>query len=256
MDLTNTAIVIDSWEANLEIDEGKLRENGVAGIIPRLNSLSKELRLDLKFKKQWDESAAFERSLYYVHSPYYKPRDQFNFLCDHVPGDLIGARIMIDKELQNPTISPAQETPAFYDFLGMVKERWEIALYTGHWFIPQLTSWPTQEEYWWARYPGYLYPATSEIISWDALKKRLAAVLWNPGPVPGPCRLWQCTADRYKLPGFQGRAVDVNVFKGTRAELHAWLHPNEPMPKPEPEFSDTEKLGALWEAHPELHAAR
>lgn len=254
MDLTKTQIVLDSWEANLEIDETELIANQIAGIIPRINSLSRQLRIDLKFQKQWDESAAFERAPYYVHSPYYTARDQFSFLCDHVPSSHLHARIAIDKELQDPNKTPAQETPAFFEFLGMVKERWEIVVYTGHWFIPQLSTWPAQEEYWWARYPGYLYPDASEKISWPALKARLATVPWAPGPVPGPCKIWQCTADRYKLPGLNGRTVDVNVFAGTRAELHAWLHPNEPKPQPEPEYSEPEKLRILWDHHRELHA--
>ena len=43
------------------------------------------------------------------------------------------------------------------------------------------------------------------------------------GSAPGPVRMWQITADRYKLPGCAGRSIDINLFRGTMDEFRAWV---------------------------------
>jgi hypothetical protein len=100
------------------------------------------------------------------------------------------------------------------------------------WFLTYLSYWPKNVDYWWARYPYMLYPDTKTFITWEKIQSTINALGWNPDPkklCPGTVKLWQCSADRYYLPGTNNRAMDINVFNGTTAELSAWWGASAPL---------------------------
>lgn len=220
-DNTEVQILVDVWEGSVEIDELMLAQEQVVGIIPRFNGIGGGLRVDKGFYKQWDEARNFVRSPYIVYTPWATPRDNAKFIRDHLPKH--GVRIHIDEEVQHPNITPRQEAINFQDFVNDISETYPCSIYTGPWFLPQLSFWPTNMEYWWARYPWALYPNVSQYISWLELRQKLSRMVWNPGPAPGKVRTWQCTADRYKMPGCSNRAIDINIFKGSLADLRKWI---------------------------------
>lgn len=236
---------IDVWEGSLDIDEQELRAGGVSFIIPRLNSISGGLRLDTNFRTQWEQAAPFVRFPYYVYWPWTSGRANFDFMRAHLPPGV--KRIAIDIEIARAGYSPTEYATNVQLFVNLciTNGLWPI-IYTGAWFMPVLSQWP-KCEYWWARYPYTMYPPQSMRISWAELRARLDTLTWNPNCTLGPCRLWQCSGDRFKLPGCRDRVVDINIWNGTLDEMREWVGE---MPAG---LSDSEKLARLWAAHPELH---
>jgi hypothetical protein len=223
--MSNFVLGTDVWEGNPNLDEAVLKAAGVSFMIVRLNHMDGGHHMDVNFLKQWEEAASFLRIPYFVLNPWVSGKENYEWLAAHVP-DV--KAIAVDVEVRMPGLSPADYSQILSDFLGLADRKWRVMIYTGAWFTPLISQWPSNHQYWWARYPGVLYPPATELISWGDLRKKLDGLKWTPGPTPGPCNLWQCTADRYKLPGCGGTHVDINIWNGTLDELAEWA--GQPLP--------------------------
>lgn len=217
---------VDVWEGALDINEEILLAAGVKYINIRLNHISGINHKDENFDNQWAQAEPFLRAPYYVYSPWYTGKTNAEWLMDNIPKKGV-TRKFADIEVKKDGYSPdvyAHEVRIFKDELG----KWEVrptVCYTGQWFLPYLSYWPDDWEYWWARYPWLLYPDIKTVITWEALRLKIDAVGWKPDPYkkcPGAVAMWQCTADRYIPPGCAGRPMDMNVMLKTPAEGAAW----------------------------------
>lgn len=222
----NYVIGVDVWEGNPVIDEPVLKAAGVKYFIIRLNDMNGGHHLDRGFVSQWEQAEGFLRWPYFVLNPWVSGKENYEFLSAYVP-DV--QAIAVDVEVKKPGLSPQDYSVILSDFLTLADRRWRVMIYTGGWFTPLVADWPVNHQYWWARYPGSLYPEASQFISWEELRSKLSKTRWSPGSTPGSCNLWQCTADRYKLPGCGGTCVDINVWNGTVEELAAWVGQSVPV---------------------------
>lgn len=226
--MTPFIIGVDVWEGSLEIDEPLITAAGVKFFIVRMNDISGGTHPDANFLNQWAQVENFIRLPYFVYNPWETAIQNFNFLAAHMPAGV--KRVAIDIELKYAALPPSAYASAISHFIGMVKNLWQVVIYTGEWFIPYLSSWPT-EDYWWGQYPYVLYPPAKVEISWVDLTTKINALPFTAGyKAPGPVRLWQCTADRYILPGCAGRPIDINVWPGTLEELQTWAGYVPPVP--------------------------
>jgi len=257
MDISKTTLGIDVWEGQLEIDEQTILDNGVEFIIIRVNDMNGGHHKDAGFDKQWAEAENFIRAPYFVYNPWVSGSQNYSYMRSILPP---GVRVfMPDIEVKYTGYSPliyAQQVEAFVKL--SIDAGLKPVNYSGTWFMGYLSYWLSYVDYWWARYPTYLYPSTTTRLTWDALKTRLTNVAWYPncGISGAPCRLWQCTADRYILPG-TSRPIDVNVFNGTVQEMIEYYGFSdvqiparlkaqpEPQPEPQPEQPLEQKLAAL-----------
>lgn len=221
---------VDCWAGSLDIDEPVLLSNGVKFIIPRLNSISGYLHKDDQFDRQWNEAVAFLRAPYFVYSPWYTGAENADWLLDNLPSDGV-TKVMVDIEVRKDGYSPSVYAAQVGGFINQIKQEKSVCIYTGGWFLGYLSSWPAGD-YWWARYPTYLYPPVKTFITWDGFMQRLESVGWNPDPTskcPGDVKVWQCSADRYYLPGTAGREIDVNAVNMDYAEFCAWWGAEVPL---------------------------
>lgn len=221
---------IDTWEGQLEIDEIVLKANDVQFIIPRLNSISGGHHKDELFDKQWSEAAGFYRAPYMVYNPWVSGTVNATWLLDNLPKEGV-TRVFADIEVKKDDYSPELYAIEVEKFIAQVSKYYLPTIYTGGWFLNVLSYWP-KCDYWWARYPYYLYPSTATFITWPDLYSRINYVGWNPDPkkvCPGEVKLWQCTADRYYLPGTSNRVVDVNVSNMKPEEFSAWWGAKAPL---------------------------
>jgi GH25 family lysozyme M1 (1,4-beta-N-acetylmuramidase) len=217
MDLSKVTLGIDVWEGSLEVDEVELQRGDVEFVLIRLNSISGNHHLDKGFFKQWAEAANFIRIPYFVYSPWYSGKGNFDWLTSNIPAGI--STLAVDIEVRRDGYTPVQYGENLKDFLTRCKAKgYNIILYTGAWFLTVVFEWPSDTEYWWARYPTLLYPETSTAVSWNGLQSLLGKVEFAPGKTPGPCALWQCSGDRIILPGTK-RTMDVNVFNGTPLQM-------------------------------------
>lgn len=218
---------IDTWEGNPNIDETKLHEVGVEFIIPRLNDMQGGHHVDSYFATQWAQSESFIRLPYAVYNPWVDGLTNFNWFMAHIPQDATAIALDVEvKYLNYPPLTYAQQVDIC---TRRLKAEIPTILYSGSWFKDYLSYWPAYVEDWWARYPGYLYPAESQHITWEELIEKLDNLLWNPGVTPNGCRMWQCTADRYYLPGCSTK-LDINIWNGTRQELVDFVNGTPPPP--------------------------
>jgi GH25 family lysozyme M1 (1,4-beta-N-acetylmuramidase) len=215
-------ILVDTWEGHPYLEPLVLKAAGVAGILIRLNDMNGGHYLDTNFAVQWPLAAGFARFPYFVYNPWVSGKENLTWLATHIPQDC--SRVAIDIEVRYSEITPAQYATQVASFIAGAKTCWKVVIYTGQWFLSYLESWPKDVEYWWAQYPYSLYPAVKTPITWPELSAKLAATPFTSGYLcPGPLKLWQCTADRYILPGCGPSPIDINVWPGTLEELQSWV---------------------------------
>jgi len=254
---------IDVWEGSLEIDESLLLSKGVEFNLIRLNSIDGGHHKDENFDRQWAESVNQIRIPYFVYNPWRTGAENYAWLKANLPAGV--TTIAPDIEVKRDGYSPDIYAGNVDQFIRAVRADAKLPInYTGLWFLPLLAYWPQDTEYWIARYPTSMYPTTATRITWEELKVKIANLTWYPGSsttIPGPCGLWQCSGDRFILPG-TNRTTDINLFNGTvDAMITRYKLPPVQVPArlrpvviPEPiELSDSDKLTRLWAAHPELH---
>lgn len=261
--MINVTLGIDCWEGSLEIDEPLLISKGVEFNLIRLNSIDGGHHKDDAFDKQWAESENQARIPYFVYNPWKTGAENFAWMRANLPAGV--TTIAIDVEVKREGYSPDIYAANVDQFIKLMKAAGQLPIiYTGLWFLPLLSYWPKDVEYWIARYPTLMYPTTTTRLTWETLKLKIASMAWYPGSptnIPGPCALWQCSGDRFILPG-TNRTTDINLFNGTVEQMitRYKLPPVQvparlrPVVIPEPvQLSDSEKLSRLWAAHPELH---
>jgi hypothetical protein len=204
---------LDVWEGSLEINEPVLLENGVRFLIPRLNSISGGLHKDAEFDRQWSEAAGFLRAPYFVYNPWETGENNADWLLNNLPINC-PPRVFTDIEVRKDGYSPVTYAEQVEEFKFIIKQHYRPANYTGAWFLPFLSSWPNDVDYWWARYPYDLYPPVATHITWQDLTAKVDLVGWYPDPMrvcPGNVELWQCSADRY-IPIGTLRTMDINAW--------------------------------------------
>jgi len=255
--MENYTLGIDAWEGSLEINEAEFRKGGVEFAFIRINDMNGGHHKDTGFDKQWAEATDFIRAPYFVYNPWVSGSANYSYLRSILPAGVTTVALDVEvKYVGYSATTYAQEVEKCIHYMrsaGIFP-----IIYTAQWFLPYLAYWLNYIEYWWARYPTALYPTATTTLTWDALKTKLASIAWYPaatGVVPGPCALWQCSADRYILPGTT-RTLDINVFNGSAQDMIArYKFPDlqVPLRLRKVEKTDAEKLALLWNAHPELH---
>ncbi len=220
---------IDVWEGALNIDESIILKAGVKFIIPRLNDMNGGHHPDVNFAAEWEQSESFLRAPYFVYNPWVSGLINAQFLMDSLStfGVLSQVtKIMDDIEVKKADYPPAEyadQMVAYYSYLARYK--YSHLCYTGQWFLAYLSHWPATVDYCWARYPYYVYPDQKANISWVDAIGRINQLGWNPDPAkvcPGPIKVWQCTADRYILPGTADRPMDICISNLSWEQFLAW----------------------------------
>jgi GH25 family lysozyme M1 (1,4-beta-N-acetylmuramidase) len=216
--------LFDVWEGSLNIDEDVIAAGGIVGLFIRLNHMSGGHHMDANFTAQWVQSVNFLRAPYFVYNPWVDGRANYEWLMAHLPANDV-TLVSADIEVRYKEYSPEVYADQVQIFTDLLRAQCHMVIYTGAWFLPVLAHWPTDVEYWWARYPDKFYPNPSEIWSYAKLELETEKYGWYPDPkkkCPGEIEVWQCSGDRLKLPGCQGRAVDVNLINKTFEETRTW----------------------------------
>lgn len=227
----NKIILFDVWEGSLEIDEDLLKFNNIAGLVIRINDMNGGHHLDENFFNQFAQSisAGLATGVYFVYNPWVNGQTNFNWLNANIP--TIAKSVCVDIEVSYSAVSPIQYAAEVRKFIDLCKTKWNIAIYTGQWFLSYLAYWPTDVPYWWAAYPSILYPSGSQIWSYSQLGNALSTLdrPFNESKIPGELFMWQCSGDRIILPG-TSRPVDINIFYGTPNDLNTWFAIENNMP--------------------------
>lgn len=124
-------------------------------------------------------------------------------------------------------------------------------------------GWMDKVPQWLASYPSE--PSGNPLVTWEYFIEHVVPRVFSPfwyklSVKYKNCFLWQFTS-AYCLPGITSKekrptAMDVNLvhpdfFKIMKVNTES--KPDENIPDPKPELTDSEKIRLLWEAHPELH---
>lgn len=227
-------VLIDIWEGNIGLDIPAFEKADVDGCIVRLNDMAGGHHMDAHWKEDWAMAAEFPvRAPYFVYNPWVTGQANFDYMASVMPKDYTG-RVFIDIEVVYPGYAPKVYADNVYVFLSKAKERWPVSPYTCQGFLPIISYWPKDLDYWWAAYPNFL----NGVLTWEEFTKRLVTLdfAYNQNVCPGKVKMWQCSGDATKLPGGGGRAVDINIFPGTLDDLKAWVGVKiTPTPAPAPD---------------------
>lgn len=258
-------IILDVWEADVDLDIPALLAGNVVGLVCRLNDMSGGHHMDLQFPKLWEQAKQFPvKAIYFVYNPWVDGAANYNWLAAHLPTDYNG-RIFHDIEVKYAGYSPAVYAANVAKFISLCRDRWMQSNYTCEGFLPVLSSWPVDVDYWWAAYPNLLN--TGEHISWVDLASRLKSLkyAYNGAACPGGIgnvKMWQCSGGGVWLPGFGTHAVDINVFPGLLADLQVWMGTHTPAPTPAPlpapdfETATNARLAALEDWRKTMEATK
>lgn len=236
---------VDTWEGQLEIDENLLLDAGVKYLIIRMNDMNGGHHMDSNFLVQWVQADKFLRAPYFVYNPWVDGKINAQYLLDHLPTGI--TRIFADIEVAYSNISPSKYASDVQVFVDQVKNYYpKLTIYTGPWFLGYLSTWPKNVDYWFARYPFYVYPDSKIKVSWDYITTRVNQLSWTPSYgviAPGNVVLWQCTAERYILPGCSDRPIDINLYNDSLYNLQVWWGAT----LPPADYSMEYKVNKMWE---------
>lgn len=200
--------------------------------------------MDANFASQWVQAVNFLRAPYFVYNPWVTGHENFVWLRDHLPTCGV-TRVFLDVEVTKSGYSSetyadelqicVNETKAIYP---------RTTIYTGGWFLSIVAHWPTNVDYWWARYPYTLCPpGDRQTWSWEKWRTTSNTYGYHPDPTskcPANIGLWQCSGDKLILPGTADRAIDLNLWNGDVHSLEAWWGAALP------ELGYVERLNILW----------
>lgn len=177
------------------------------------------------------------RAPYFVYNPWVDGNANYTWLSMHMPVDAVG--VALDIEVGRSGYSPATYASEVAKFVRLVAARWNVVLYTGQWFLSNLSTWPRNVEYWWAQYPLAFYPSGVTRMTWENIRALLLPYSgpFNLSAVPGTLRMWQFTGDRLLLPG-SDKPLDISVYYGERAALERQF--GKPGITPPPPISQTD----------------
>ena len=211
----------DVWEGSLEMNEDAFVAGGCAYLLIRLNHTLGGHHKDTMFDSQWVQSAKMSRIPYFVYNPWVSGVANYDWLMYNIPS---GATTeMVDIEVKRDGYSP----DAYSNEVQIMANHMESAghkeiIYTGEWIKSILSHWPTGVDYHLARYPGPMYPTSTTSVTWERIHEIAESLFWypsTPNAFPGPCRLWQCSGDRFIVPG-TSRPIDINIFDGTHDDFN------------------------------------
>lgn len=221
-------IILDAWEGSGDIDEPGLVAEQCVGLIARVNDMRGGHHDDQYFRTQWEQSKIFPvRSIYFVYNPWVGGLANWQWLSSRIPKDC-PPRIFIDIEVRYMDYSPgaySREVDTFLD--KCTAAGFKPCIYTGAGFLDLLSTWRTDLDYWWARYPLSVMPSKIP-HTWADLKAKLAnLVFWTADLVtkhlsPGKVKLWQVSGDKWILPGCAGKAMDISIWNGDLESLKTW----------------------------------
>lgn len=236
--------VLDVWEGSLDIDEALLLSEGIRGLIIRLNDMNGGHHLDENFHSQWNQAINFLRAPYFVYNPWATGSQNYTWMRANLP--LSGVtKLLIDVEVKKPDYSPEIYADELQIFINLCKQVYPLTtIYTGGWFLSILAHWPTNVDYWWARYPYTLCPqGDRQMWSWQKWRTTSNNYGYLPDPLkqcPSYVGLWQCSGDKLILPGCANRPIDLNLFNGNLDSLEQWWGAEMPGTTLE------EKINILW----------
>lgn len=214
---------VDVWEGSLEMNEDAFIDGGVAYMFIRLNHTLGGHHKDTMFDAQWEQSVKMSRIPYFVYNPWVSGMANFDWLMRNLPSGVTTE--MVDIEIKRDGYSPdlyAAEVQTFSDRLAA--EGHKEIIYTGEWIKSILSHWPANVDYHLARYPGPMYPTSTTTTTWAKIHEIAESLIWypsTPNAFPGPCRLWQCSGDRFIVTG-TSRPIDINLFQGTHDEFNSY----------------------------------
>lgn len=228
---------ISHWEDNpntpQRIDFDQMKAAGAEFCI--FKATQGKYFVDKVFEADYNRAANLLRGVYHFLDWTADADRQAEHFCNTIAGHKLDFPPIVDFECR---ANPPDQKTATSELWGFVVA---IERITGR--VPIIYTGPS---YWkeygskdkvWRKYPLWIanYQVTKPIIPnpWDEYF------------------LWQYTDRGDGLAyGCEAKAVDLNYFDGTLAELRRRLGLDAPT-KPEP--TDQEKLEKLWAAHPELH---
>lgn len=227
-------ILVDTWGEQPIQDMQALKDNGVAGVILRLNDMNGGHHMDEGFLSQWDAAGGVGllRAPYFVYNPWVSGAENFDWLKTHAPACKL---VMSDVEVAYPGYSRSAYAAQVKDYDYLVKaNNWNEIIYTGQWFLQYLSSWPAGD-YCWAAYPSIVYPGSAEQWSWEQLKAALdtLTVPSNLYSIPGVLKWWQCSGDRLILPG-SSHPIDIIITRMSQQQLNDYLGGEIEPPTPDP----------------------
>jgi len=219
-------IVLDTWEGQPLTLAGmqELKANGVAGVFIRLNDMNGGHHMDTGFWQQWNDAktAGLLRAPYFVYNPWKNGQGNYDWLAANAPAD--ATLIASDIEVKKDGYNAGQYAAEVETYTALVRRKWKNITYTGQWFKSYLSRWPNGD-YWWAQYMNIMYPGSAQTWTFDQLRYIMdtLTVPTNASSIPGTLKLWQCSGDRIILPGTGGHPTDINLFRGTLADLENWM---------------------------------
>lgn len=236
--------LLDVWEGSLDIDEWILFSEEIRGLMIRLNDMNGGHHMDANFVTQWEQAKNFLRAPYFVYNPWVDGNTNAQWLLSHLPTSGV-TRIFIDVEVKKDGYSPETYAVELQIFINIVKQKFpKTTIYTGQWFLPIVAHWPTNVDYWWARYPYTLCPpGDRQAWSWEKWRTTSNTYGFHPDPLkkcPGIINMWQASGDKLIMPGCANRPIDLNLFNGNLTALETWWGAKTP------ELGIIEKVNILW----------
>ncbi len=218
--MNNPTLMVDINQWQTDFSPQVLKDNNVAGAILAFNIYTGALILQPNFINQYNKCLSVGVTVipYMVYRPTIDAKDYINWITANLP---TGAKtIFVDVEIVLTGYSKDDYAKNLSDFITLAKAKWNVVVYTGEWFLPNLSYWP-DVPYWWSQYPSTFYPQTTQYWTWDQVRNKLLpyTVPYNAGEVPsGDLLIWQFSGDRIVVPSSSNK-MDLNVFYGTTDEL-------------------------------------
>jgi uncharacterized protein YvpB len=243
----NYSLILD-WCGKYQgaVDATELKRGGVVGVLLGLNS--KDLTKDPLFDQQWAEMTQFVRAPYFVYRPEFQGKENFDFLV--TVNETKCPTVFIDIEVIRVNLPPNAYSIEFNAFINLCRAKWHTVIYTGSWFLENITTWPKDLDYWWSAYPANMCPAVPQNVTWSQLQVSTDALPWPPRNYkvcPGVIKLWQCSGNKLIVPG-SPKPMDISIFPGTPEQYKAWIEGETMNVLPVPYISQI-RLGAFYHAN-------
>lgn len=217
-------IILDTsrWDGTIHPAEWT---GNVSGWISKINStdgdiLHRDEMFDLN--RLQAQASGITWTPYYWYYPQVSGLANYNWLASAMPAEC--KTIFVDVEEIREDLSPEVYGAEFNNFIRLCRGKWLTIIYTGDGFLPNLTPWPIDLDYWWAAWPKEMIPSKRS-VTWDTLRAMIAGLTWPPwngGTCPGTIKLWQVSGDKLIVPGCNSY-MDISVYSGTASEYAMWV---------------------------------
>ncbi len=238
--MNNYQLFVDTYQDGGNIDVGILAQNGVAGIMSRINDIdysNGNFIPDTGFQAQYNATinGGLIPMIYFVYNPWRTGQQNFDYLQSVMPST--AKSVIIDIEVARLGYTPDAYATDVQTFVDLCNLHWNTAIYTGAGFLQLLSKWPVDVKYFWAEYPATFYPSSTQSWTWDNIKNALSGfqLPLNNSQIPATLWGWQFTGDKIIPSGCQ-KPMDVSVFYGSLQDLQNWaggqFTPVTPPPTP------------------------